>query len=178
MLTAAAWLTCLALGAPGAVEVPTHVSPSRRFLIPVWVEENRRDEITVVVIHVSADEGKTWRKAGEVAPDQAFLKFQAPKDGLYWLTPQLICRNKEKFPPDLSTARPTLKVRVDTGVKSPVLPETGVLARNAAELQTKVWKLEKRIAELEKKAAELEKRIAELEKKQKEPPGPAACGPR
>jgi predicted RNase H-like nuclease (RuvC/YqgF family) len=97
---------------------------------------------------------------------------------LYWFTPQLICRNKEKFPPDLSTARPTLKVRVDTGVKSPVLPETGVLARNAAELQTKVWKLEKRIAELEKKAAELEKRIAELEKKQKEPPGPAACGPR
>ncbi|HZU35767.1 MAG TPA: hypothetical protein VFA18_07660, partial [Gemmataceae bacterium] len=62
----------------------------------------------------STDQGKTWTPAGSVAPEAGFFSFTADRDGLFYFSVRTIDRDGRSYPSRMDTARPGLKVIVDT----------------------------------------------------------------
>src|SRR5947209_15217480 len=60
------------------------VSRSRDFQIPLAINPDTRDQLGQITLFVTSDQGKTWKVAGQITPEQNHFRFKAPGDGLYW----------------------------------------------------------------------------------------------
>jgi len=75
---------------------------AREMKIPVGGDPERRADVKSLRLMASVNEGKTWSEAATISPDQDCFVFKAPKDGLYWLTLQIIGRDNTAKPSDLT----------------------------------------------------------------------------
>jgi hypothetical protein len=82
--------------------------------IPIRVNEAKRADIKELELHVSSDQGRTWTLAGRAMPDQKAFAFHANGDGLYWFCVCAIDKTGRREPEDIATAKPALKVMIDT----------------------------------------------------------------
>jgi hypothetical protein len=110
-----------------------------------------KDEPRKVELHVSSDQGVTWRVAGTAKPADRGILFAAPADGEYWFMPRTKYASGKYLPE--GPPSPELKVVVDT--TPPVLEleardEQGeVFVRwhvTDRHLQAETFKLEYRLA--------------------------------
>lgn len=83
------------------------------FQFPVHMAPDDLRKAAEVRLHVSRDSGKSWKLAATVKPDQGFVNYTAPQDGVYWFTIQVLDKNNDLDPPNLDMAY-AMKVRVDT----------------------------------------------------------------
>ena len=82
--------------------------------IPIRVNDAKRTEIKELELHVSTDQGRTWTLAGRAKPEQQAFGFHASGDGLYWFSVCAIDKTGRRDPEDIATAKPALKVLIDT----------------------------------------------------------------
>ena len=82
--------------------------------IPIRVNDAKRPDIKELELHVSTDQGRTWLLAGRAKPDQQAFGFHAQGDGLYWFSVCAIDKAGHRDPEDIATAKPALKVLIDT----------------------------------------------------------------
>lgn len=99
-----------AMAAPGVTA--DRVSWSRHDLtIPYAWSGNARDA-REVVLYYSADEGRSWKKAGSALPHVRSFRFQAPGDGEYWFAIRTYNAAGAATPP--GPLGPEMRVLVDT----------------------------------------------------------------
>jgi hypothetical protein len=112
-MTTAILTLLLTLGVGGTPpDVYTMRNPNLE--IPIRVNEVKRPDIRELELHVSTDQGRTWTLAGRAKPDQQAFGFRASGDGLYWFSVCAIDKSGRREPEDISTAKPALKVLIDT----------------------------------------------------------------
>lgn len=122
-------LTLLALAAaPAARAEDDNVFYSRQttFRIPFQVDPGDR-RVQQVLLYVSEDQGRTYRRAATAEPGDRGFNFQALRDGWYYFTVQTRDQEGRLYPATIDGAPPGLKVHVDTTV-----PEVVLRARSAA----------------------------------------------
>ena len=86
----------------------------RKFEIPVRVASTRRPEIRELVLYLSRNEGKSWERVSEIAPDRSAFPFASTSDGSHWFIVQTVYRNGQLEPQKVQGASAGLKVCVDT----------------------------------------------------------------
>jgi hypothetical protein len=91
----------------------------RRFRVPISVDSGRRRDIRRIGLYASRDQGRTWQLMAEATPDADAFTFEAPADGLYWLSVVVTDRKGRPTPLDLPNSPPGLKVLVNTAGDSP-----------------------------------------------------------
>lgn len=96
------------------------------FRIPFSTDLSDR-RIRQVLLHASEDFGKTYQNVSSVAPTARTFEFQARAEGWYWFTVQTEDQDGRRYPPDLATAQPGLKVCVDT--RPPVVTMRSLASR-------------------------------------------------
>jgi hypothetical protein len=121
------------------------VLDTRRFVLPILVRPDRRDEILSIRLYVSTDEGRNWKIVGEFKPTDDGAPFTAPRDGSYWFALQVISRGGTADPSEVRDLRPGQKVLVKTGRQAPTVRE---FLENEWRRQY-FEKVEKRVAERE-----------------------------
>ena len=114
-------LASLSLGAPapvprGAAPVAdgddVFVMEVKAFFIPLHVRADRAEEVFEVRLHVSDDQGKTWRVAQAVTPGAKAFSFVAPREGLYWFRVQVVSKAGTNEPGEIKGATADQKVRI------------------------------------------------------------------
>ena len=110
MLLSHALLLCLAFQpvSPPA-DANVYTVQHRAFRVPVQIE-SRRAEIEQIVLFVSIDQGKTWKEAGAIGPDEDSFRYVAPADGSYWFAVQIALKNKTKEPAEVDNSNRLLKL--------------------------------------------------------------------
>lgn len=83
------------------------------FKIPFQTDPNDR-RLRQIQLYVSVDQGRSWQNTANVRPEDGSFTFSAPRDGHYWFTVRTTDANGNQFPLSMETARPGLKVYVDT----------------------------------------------------------------
>lgn len=92
--------------------------------------------VRVVQLYVSRDAGKTWEQVGAVPPGKDRFEYEAPADGVYWFSPNVVF--KDGAPGAAVRLQPALKLLIDTvppAVRVTAAERTGqnVLVRWAVE---------------------------------------------
>jgi hypothetical protein len=82
--------------------------------IPIRINDAKRPDIKELELHVSTDQGRTWTLVGRAKPEQQAFGFHAQGDGLYWFSVCAIDKSGHRDPEDIATAKPALKVQIDT----------------------------------------------------------------
>ncbi len=131
------------------VDPSVYTIQHRAFRVPVQVE-SRRAEIEQIALFVSTDQGKTWKEAGVIGPDEDSFRYLAADDGLYWFAVQITLKDKTKEPAELGLLQPALKVNVETPKKPEWQPAIAELDEEVKQLRSEVKRLRERIAALEK----------------------------
>lgn len=85
--------------------------PSVKFRIPYIVDADAKAKADHIRIFVSTDQGKSWKHESDIEPGED-LKFQAPRDGLYWLAVQTVWKDGRTSPVEVRSA--SVKVFVNT----------------------------------------------------------------
>jgi beta-lactamase regulating signal transducer with metallopeptidase domain len=85
----------------------------RTFKIPFNVSPPAQGGIKWIILYVSRDQGKNWRRAALGRPDIQGFDFTAPEDGLYWFSVTVV-DGTEHAVEDPLRIEPSLKVLVDT----------------------------------------------------------------
>jgi hypothetical protein len=117
----------LSLGsAPEAVDTRTVLQPlpeadaetitidSRSFKLPLSFNADAKNDISEVVLFVSTNKGKSWRKHEAVTPEKDGFTYTTREDGLYWFAIQIVSKNEKKEPARIEDLRPAQKVLIDT----------------------------------------------------------------
>jgi hypothetical protein len=105
---------------PFRSQVGVHVIHMRDFKFPVMIDPPRRGQIKEIRLWVSADQGATWRRNGAITPNENFIPFRAPEDGLYWFAIQVIDQDGTTRPLKVNASHVSQKVHVlTTGVPPP-----------------------------------------------------------
>jgi hypothetical protein len=149
-------LLCLAEAPPpdgslavAARDAEESVLNTRSFMIPIHVQEDRRADIARINLFVSRDKGKKWVQVASVAPDAFSFNCQAPDDGLFWFSVQIVTKNDKKEPPTIQDAPIGLKVRIATGEEvNTARPDP--IAEEIKQTREQIKKLQQRLDELEK----------------------------
>jgi hypothetical protein len=89
------------------------------FFIPLHIEEKVREKLLEVVLYVSEDRGRTYRKVASRGPWTGTFRFEAPHDGDYWFAVRTVDREGKRIPRRVKAEAPALKTRVDT--RNPVV---------------------------------------------------------
>lgn len=145
---------------------------TRKFRIPFAIDAEEESDIDKLILHVSRDEGKTWRPAGEAAPRKSFFDFKASEDGSYWFTTQAILKDGTKDPEDEEDFEPDCKVLVDLRAEKTreviidLKPEGPEPASKAT-----IDNLKREVEALKKEVEELRQRLKRLEGEPKKSPG-------
>lgn len=84
---------------------------SRAFHIPFKVDPTKTKEI---ILLVSRDQGKTWRRAAKMPSTDASFNFRAPEDGIYWFAIQHVDEQGRVELASRDRLIPTLRICVDT----------------------------------------------------------------
>jgi len=147
MLLSPTLLVCLLAPAQDARD-DVYKLNQRSFKVPVRIDRDRRDEIEQVDLYVSTDQGKSWEKAGTLAPVEDSFRYTAPTEGVYWFAVQIVLKNKSKEPADSRKFEPALKVSVESAKK----PDSGraELLEEIRQLRAEVKRLNERLANLER----------------------------
>jgi hypothetical protein len=123
---------------------------TRDVRLPTGSDPDRVKGWDKVRIYVSSDRGKTWASAGEYAPSASEVRYQAPRDGEYWVAAQFVRTDGRAEPagPEGLTAR--WKVRVET-TRPSVRPDPppADLREEAIALRREVERLRQRVRDLE-----------------------------
>jgi uncharacterized protein (TIGR03067 family) len=93
--------------------------PGAEFRIPYLTRADAKAKADHFRIFVSTDQGKTWKHENDIKPGDD-LKFQAPKDGLYWLAVQTVWKDGQMSPMEVRSA--SLKVFVNTQRRPVIRP--------------------------------------------------------
>jgi len=142
-------LVCLCSPGVEPADSNVHTVQQRTFRVPVQIE-SRRSEIEQIAMFVSTDQGKTWKEAAVIGPEDDSFRYQASADGLYWFAVQIGLKNKTKEPPDLRHLEPALKVRVETPKKPDWQDPLAEVEDEVKQLRAEVKRLKERLAALEK----------------------------
>ncbi len=143
-------LVCLALPPVSApADASVYTVQHRAFRVPVQIE-SRRTEIEQIVLFVSTDQGKSWKEAGAIGPDEDSFRYVAPADGSYWFAVQIALKNKTKEPAETGLFEPALKVAVETPKKPEWQPPLAELDEEVKQLRSEVKRLKDRIGVLER----------------------------
>lgn len=160
-------LTLLPDGEPTG---PQHwIMKTRQMGIPFRVDPNRRDEIKLIILYVSTDEGKSWTKSGEATPDKDGFKFEASKDGMHWFAVQIVYLSDSKEPADLKNLMPMQHILIDTVAKP--ADQTPDVKDELKQLREEMKRLDQRLKELEirelrQEMKRLDERLKQIEKRQ------------
>src|SRR5947208_1345762 len=115
LLTAA---RCASGQAAANLALSADVSPvkSTHFEIPIRIDDGRRTDIQAIELHMSTDQGQSWRQVGNVVnlPANPTFTFNAPADGLYWFSIVVVDKKGRREPPNIYKAPVGMKVLVDT----------------------------------------------------------------
>jgi hypothetical protein len=163
MLLSPALLACLFV-APEPTDDKVHSINQRAFRVPVQVDARRRDEIRLVEVHVSRDQGKTWEVCALIDPGRDSFLYKAPADGIYWFTVRLALKNDSYEPEDTANLTPALKVSVVE--KGPGVVQTGASERHKMSQE----ELEEEVRQLRAELKQLRDRVATLERLLKDRP--------
>jgi hypothetical protein len=142
-------LICLAPPAPDMAEPAVYTIRQRSFRVPVSVE-TRRGEVDQITLFVSIDQGKTWREAGVIGPDEDAFRYRAAADGVYWFAVQIQLKNGMKEPADMRMLQPELKVSVELPKKPEWQAAVAELDDEVKYLRSEVQRLKDRLAVLER----------------------------
>ena len=88
--------------------------------IPVMIRADAVEKIAKLHLHVSEDEGKTWRVAQSVPPEAKEFTFSAPRPGMYWLRVQVAFKDGNVEPSVIKgkTADQKLRYKPDASTVS------------------------------------------------------------
>jgi hypothetical protein len=86
----------------------------RNLRIPIKVDPARRNQIKELRLFSSSDLGKTWQQIAVAHPDQDGFQFNAPMDGEYWFSVQVVDQQGRRDPEDIYQVPPSQKIVVDT----------------------------------------------------------------
>jgi hypothetical protein len=86
----------------------------RKVSIPISWGPARDEDVKEVRLYASRDEGATWTLHAVAGRGQATFSFEAPADGLYWLTPVIVTTSGKMDPADLTRSQPAVRLWVDT----------------------------------------------------------------
>lgn len=86
----------------------------REWKIPITLTEPIRKEAQSLMLYVSADQGKTWRKQATAKPTDEFFEYNAPADGTYWFSVSFVNKAGQSVPPRDADLQPQLRIVVDT----------------------------------------------------------------
>src|SRR5438105_9436622 len=110
-------LACLIAVGSAAAAPPTgdriYYTNQRTFLIP-FTPEPGSTGIQQVLLHVSTDDGRSYKLHDKGGPNEKSFKFSAVADGWYWFSVQTQDVRGGFFPPNINLVAPGLKVYVDT----------------------------------------------------------------
>jgi hypothetical protein len=163
MLLSPALLACLFV-APEPNDDKIHAINQRAFRVPVQVDANRRDEIRLLELHVSRDQGKTWEVCALIDPARDSFLYKAPADGVYWFAVRLALKNDKYEPEETANLTPALKVSV-------VEKAAGVVQTAASEAhKVSPEELEEDVKQLRAELKRLKDRVATLERLLKDRP--------
>jgi hypothetical protein len=127
-----------------------HVIRYKKFRIPADVSASARNQVKLIRLFVSRDQGKTWAIAGQILPDQDHFLYSAPEDGLYWFGVQTVDTKGAKHPQNTTMLRVDLTVRVDSQSQKDAEEDSRQALREAInQLRAQLQRLEQRLAELE-----------------------------
>jgi beta-lactamase regulating signal transducer with metallopeptidase domain len=103
-------------GGRGAADkdVRYYVSRSRAFKLPIQVDPAQGPRLRGLRLYSSTDEGKSWQHVASVPPGATMFDFNAPADGVYWLTVCTVDLEGKQTPEPTANMKPEVKVRVDT----------------------------------------------------------------
>ena len=107
-------LTLLLTLGVGATPPDVYTMRNTNLEIPIRINDAKRPDIKELELHVSTDQGRTWTLAGRAKPEQQAFGFHASGDGLYWFSVCAIDKTGRRDPEDIATAKPALKVLIDT----------------------------------------------------------------
>jgi len=105
----------------------------REWKIPITLTEPIRKEAQSLVLYVSSDQGKTWRKQATAKPTDEFFEYNAPADGTFWFSVSFVNRAGQSVPARDADLQPQLKIVVDTK-----RPEVKLLAQERQNDQVTV----------------------------------------
>lgn len=110
------FLSTMLFSAPTHAQAPSNdLSYTRHpnFRIPFQTDQQAA-RLKQVHLYVSTDQGKSWHPADSVGPERQHFDFQAKNDGIYWFSVRTVDMDGRAYPLTMETARPGLKVCVDT----------------------------------------------------------------
>jgi hypothetical protein len=153
------------LSAPVIIDPGVHETSKGRFDLPVILEASVRKDCKEFHLWISADQGRTWKRYGQMDSEGTLFTVAVPKDGHYWFTVQTFYKGGWAAPPRIDGTEVDMKVYVNTARRTVIrkeiagrvpqpLPLEGpieiqMLKRNLEELHATVHQLRKRVAELE-----------------------------
>jgi bla regulator protein BlaR1 len=103
----------------------------RSFEIPIGVDVATKNRIRGFLVFYSLNEGGGWVQVGNFPPDATGVRFEAPRDGLYWFAVTVL---DEKGYPEPRQPHCNLKVLVDT-----VKPQVEATLQRTGEGLTVIW---------------------------------------
>jgi len=126
----AAWLPLASEADPPAEVLHTR---DRVFRIPFEIEPAgaQGPQAREVELHFSGNQGRQWKLANIVTPDQTAFTFQAPADGEYWFVIRTIDTEGKRLPAAQGPTLPEMKVLVDT---TPPTVDLGLQAGRPGEV--------------------------------------------
>jgi hypothetical protein len=133
------------------IDLDAHRMPTRYFALPIQLAAASRARVDHVVLHVSADRGKTWHRVDRAAPDHRRFAFLAPKEGVYWFRQQLVAKDQRGAAARLVADAPGI-------VKVMVVPDDSASNVEDIELRSRIAAVERRIVGLEHRVEQLELR--------------------
>jgi hypothetical protein len=83
--------------------------------IPLRVRADLIEKVAEVHLHVSDDEGKTWRIVQSVAAEATAFTFTAPRPGMYWLRVQVAFKDGTFEPTEIKGKTTDQKLRYKPG---------------------------------------------------------------
>ncbi len=123
-------------GAVTAQELQPVFTNKSSFRIPFQFDQQELSRIGAIEVqlHVSTDQGRTWKVSQSVVPSARKFSFQAPENGEYWFSVRTI--DAQGNPHPLGQLRPSLVVIVDD--EPPTLTLT-VSQNKASQRTTIAW---------------------------------------
>lgn len=86
---------------------------SRTFSVPVTISPLAREEVQELLLYVSQNEGKSYKRIASAKPGTKTFHVNVPEDGTYWFKVAYQDRQGVQHP-EVMTAPAELKVRVET----------------------------------------------------------------
>lgn len=89
-------------------------SKARGFRIPVTLSSKTPGRVRELILHVSDDQGYTWKRAKTTTPDTPEFQMRVSHDGEYWFAVQTQDVDGKLYPSGAKQIEPTLRVIVDS----------------------------------------------------------------